>query len=169
MQRLILLRHGKAESTSASGGDAERRLTDRGHRESALIGRMLAEADFVPDCALVSTARRTRETWDEAARAFPSARAEDNQRLYLASRDEIGQVLARVSDKVHSLMVVGHNPGLHEFALSCLDRKSPGHKDAERMLASFPTAAAAVFSADPKGGWRLERVLTPRDFDGRAA
>jgi phosphohistidine phosphatase SixA len=37
MERLILLRHGKAEAGSTSGEDIDRPLTERGRRESALI------------------------------------------------------------------------------------------------------------------------------------
>jgi phosphohistidine phosphatase SixA len=48
MQRLILLRHGKAESVAATGGDFERGLTERGLRDAMLIGRALAEAGIVP-------------------------------------------------------------------------------------------------------------------------
>ena len=62
MQRLILLRHGKADSVSALGGDLERGLTDRGRRDAALMGRVLADAGFTPDLVLVSSARRTCET-----------------------------------------------------------------------------------------------------------
>ena len=53
MDRLILLRHGKAESESVSGDDFDRRLAPRGVRESAAMARTLAELGFVPDVALV--------------------------------------------------------------------------------------------------------------------
>jgi phosphohistidine phosphatase len=87
MQRLILLRHGKAESVSDLGGDAERGLTDRGRRDSALMGRVLSQAGVKPDLVLVSDARRTRETWEEVSAAFPSAEAEFDPGLYLASAE----------------------------------------------------------------------------------
>ena len=51
LQRLILLRHGKAESMSDLGGDAERGLTDRGRRDSALMGRVtkrLLQPESIP-------------------------------------------------------------------------------------------------------------------------
>ena len=75
MHRLILLRHGKAER-SAPGGDIARRLTDRGRNDAALMGRVLAERDLIPDVALVSAAARTQETWAAVSPAFPMARAE---------------------------------------------------------------------------------------------
>src|SRR5258707_1283160 len=56
MDRLILLRHGKAESESESGDDFDRRLSPRGVRESAAMAETLAELGFAPDVALVSPA-----------------------------------------------------------------------------------------------------------------
>ena len=67
MDRLILFRHGKAEADSASGDDFDRRLAPRGVRESAAMGRSLAELGMCPDLVLASPSARTRETWAAAA------------------------------------------------------------------------------------------------------
>ena len=143
MQRLILLRHGKADSVSALGGDLERGLTDRGRRDAALMGRVLAEAGLVPDLVLVSSARRTRETWEELAPAFPKANVEFSRGLYLASRDHLAHAVDATGDEAGCLMIVGHNPGLHELAIACAGDAA---LDDSGMLDSFPTSAAAVFS-----------------------
>jgi len=73
MRRLILFRHAKTEARSPSGDDASRRLTERGRDEAALMGRVLAEAGFLPDLALVSPAVRARETWEALAASLPKA------------------------------------------------------------------------------------------------
>ena len=163
MQRLILLRHGKADSVSALGGDLERGLTDRGRRDAALMGRVLAEAGFSPDLVMVSSARRACETWEEAGRAFPGARVEFSRGLYLASRDHLTHTVDATGDTADCLMIVGHNPGLHEMAIACA---GPDAIDDEGILDSFPTAAAAVFAKTSEGGWRLERMMVPRDHCG---
>jgi len=163
MQRLILLRHGKADSVSALGGDLERGLTDRGRRDAALMGRVLAEAGLVPDLVLVSSARRTRETWEELAPAFPKANVEFSRGLYLASRDHLAHAVDATGDEAGCLMIVGHNPGLHELAIACAGDAA---LDDSGMLDSFPTSAAAVFSGKDNGGWSLERVMIPRDHGG---
>jgi phosphohistidine phosphatase len=157
MHRLILLRHGKAESVSATGGDFDRALTDRGRRDSALMGRVLAEAGMKPDLALVSAARRTQETWEEVARAFPAAHVEIARNLYLAAPEQIEAAIEAVTDGV-SVIVIGHNPGLHELALSLAGPVAE--------LQSFPTAAAAIFRIEAGGSARLERVILPRDHGG---
>jgi phosphohistidine phosphatase len=161
MRRLILLRHGKAESVSATGGDFDRGLTDRGRRDSALIGRVLAEAGLAPDLALVSAARRTQETWEEVSRAFPAARCEIVRGLYLAAPEQISAAVNAVGEGL-DVIVVGHNPGLHECALALAETAGAPLGG----LQNFPTAAAAVYRLDSSGGVELERVFLPREHGG---
>ena len=167
MRQLILLRHGKAESVAASGGDFARELTDRGRRDSALIGKVLAEAGLRPDLALVSAARRTQETWEEAAASFPGAHMEAVQRLYHASADDLDAVLAVQGEQVGTILVIGHNPGLHEYAISLTRGPDRRTHDGQRLAGAFPTAAAAVFLVDGQSGV-LQRLFLPRDFGGGA-
>jgi phosphohistidine phosphatase len=168
MQRLILLRHGKTESVAATGGDFERGLTERGLRDAALIGRVLAEAGLAPDLALVSAARRARETWEEAAPSFPHARSQIARLLYLASTEQLAETVEGVAETVGSLMIVGHNPGLHEFALSLLAQEPGAVRAANPLLAGFPTAAAAVFRIGPSRQASFEQLFLPRDHGGGA-
>ena len=164
MQRLILLRHGKAESASSSGDDFERTLTDRGRRDSALMGRVLADMGLSPDVALVSTATRAQETWAEAAFAFPAARTQAHRSLYLASLQQLEQAVAASRDEARVLLLVGHNPGLHEFAIAHL--RGPASAVRARVIDGFPTAAAAVFSVAADGELDFDTLLLPRDHGG---
>jgi len=159
MQRLILLRHGKAEATSGAGGDFERGLTDRGRRESAMTGEALAWAGLSPDLVLVSTARRAMETWEAAKDAFPNARVAPVRELYHATPRALADAVDAADRAATNLMIVGHNPGLHEYALSLAARPD---SRAERSLAhAFPTAAAAVFEKNRHGRFKLDRLFTP--------
>jgi phosphohistidine phosphatase len=165
MHRLILLRHGKAEPASASGDDFDRALTERGRREAALTGRLLAEAGLIPDLALVSAARRTRETWTEASAAFPDAQVEFSRGLYLASGEQLASVAGAAGSA--NVMLVGHNPGLHELALALLAES--GAPPVSVRMDGFPTAAAAVFSVSASGEAEFERLVLPRDHRGGPA
>ena len=166
MRRLILLRHAKTEATAESGGDIERGLTDRGRRDAELVGRALAEAGLAPDRVMVSTARRARQTWEIMAALFPMARVNELRGLYLAGPDAIARLVedSQAEQADASVMVVGHNPGLHELALGLLGRGGGGPADA--LAGSFPTAAAAVFAIDEAGGAQLEQFILPRDLGG---
>jgi phosphohistidine phosphatase len=160
MHTLILLRHGKAETTSAGGGDFERGLTDRGKRESAMIGETLSHAGITPDLVLVSTARRAIETWEAVRPAFPKAAVAPARTLYHANPDALAEAIDAVGEGVASLMIVGHNPGLHELALALA---ANGRNPAARTLAeAFPTGAAAVFEMTRNGKLKLDRFFVPR-------
>lgn len=157
MDRLILMRHGKAEAGAPGGDDFGRRLADRGVRESAAMARLLAERGFVPDVALVSTARRTRETWAAAEPAFPGAEVRFERGLYLADPEAIWST-ASLEDAA-TVMIVGHNPGIHELALRLLEKgASPASAQAHQ---GFPTAAVAVFAFDPAGRPACEGLFIP--------
>ena len=67
MRRLLLLRHAKAERSQPGGRDHDRVLTQRGRADAKTLGAYLARHRLVPDRALVSTAARTRETWERVA------------------------------------------------------------------------------------------------------
>ncbi|MCR5877560.1 histidine phosphatase family protein [Phenylobacterium sp. J367] len=122
MERLILLRHGKAEPDSTSGDDFDRRLAPRGQRESAAMGEHLADLGMTPDVALVSPSARTRETWGQAETHFPGAQAHFDKELYLADAGTIRQAAEKVGREHRTVMVVGHNPGLQELAVELLQQ-----------------------------------------------
>jgi phosphohistidine phosphatase len=168
MRRLILLRHAKTERDAPSGKDQDRRLDQRGHRDSAEIGRWLALHDYRPDLALISTAVRTQETWELLRPALPSTRVKHLPALYGANTsDLLGAIHGVTATDPHCLMILAHNPGLHELALALI---SSGEAAGRRGLAAnLPTAGVAVidFATDDwddvrfRSG-RLERFASPK-------
>jgi phosphohistidine phosphatase len=62
--------------------------------------------------------------------------------LYGASFDQLLARLRRVPDTVASVMLIGHNPGLHRLALALA---STGDELA-RLEAKFPTAGLATLT-----------------------
>ena len=164
MLRLILFRHGKAETTAPSGKDIDRALAARGETDARLIGEALFTAGYVPDLALVSAARRTRETWQAAQGVFPETRVEIVDALYNAGSGLILK-LAMDADEPGTVMAVGHNPGLHEAAFR-LAHSGEGDPAVMRGVGKgFPTAAAAVFRFE--GGKPVaEAYFVPKDHGG---
>jgi len=160
LERLILLRHGKAEGRAPSGEDFDRALTARGHANARRTGQRLAELGIGIELALVSSAVRAKETWDEAGLAFPNTPVEHRDELYHADPGALAE--AAVEAGAASVVLVGHNPGMHALAFGLAQRGS-AEPEAERVLREgFPTASAAVFRfAD--GHAHCERVLTPKD------
>ena len=165
MRRLILFRHAKAQARSATGEDIDRPLDPSGKADCAIMGRVLAGEGLTPDLALVSSSRRTRETWDCLAVFFPQARVRFSEDLYNASVEEIIAEIDAAGES-GTLMVVAHNPGLHELAveLTCDANASAGEID--RISARFPTATAAAFQLDATGRPSPDGLFHAQDFGG---
>ena len=166
MRRLILFRHAKAEPRAPGEDDFDRPLSERGREDAALIGQALARENLVPDYALISPARRTAETWICARESFPRIRAELNRALYNAGPEEIRAAIEQAADRADTLIVIGHNPGLHELAVELLVDASAAAADVEAVSARFPTSTAAVYAIDPVGRASLDSVFHAKDLGG---
>ena len=157
MRRLILMRHGEAERPTAGGEDVDRALDAEGRAESRRMGRALAEAGFEPDLALVSSAQRTVQTWQAAAEAFAKAvDAQFDRRLYAAGAAQIAQVVAEAAERGKAVMVVGHNPGIHEYAIHLA--RQAGETEGP-LFERFPTGSAVVFAIGRHGKPAFERLF----------
>lgn len=161
MDRLILLRHGRAEPDSKTGDDFDRTLTRGGVRQAAAAGASLADMGFQPDVALVSPAVRAMQTWEAASGAFAGARAEFESNLYHAEQGAIRWFAERAGRTHRTVMVVGHNPGLQDLAVTLLIEGSAPAGVIARVQRGFPTAAAAVFLFDNNGRPHFDGLFYP--------
>jgi phosphohistidine phosphatase len=165
MERLILLRHGKAEPDSESGDDFDRKLAPRGVRESAAMGQTLADLGLRPHVALVSDSARTRETWEAAAKCFPDAAVSYVPALYHAETGVVRAVAERAGLGKATIMVVGHNPGLQELAIELLNEGAAPADLVARAARGFPPAAAVVFLIDANGAPQFDGLFYPEARD----
>jgi phosphohistidine phosphatase len=170
MRRLMLLRHAKSDWPSAGVRDRERPLNRRGRDAAPKMGAYIARAGLIPERVVCSTAKRARETCELVLDALPKRVAvTPEDRLYNAGQDSILDVIRTTPRDAHSLLVVGHNPGVHEMALALV--ASGDDLARERLQEKFPTAALAVidFAVDDWGEvkrrlGRLDRFITPRQL-----
>ena len=143
-KRLVLIRHAKAADGSP---DVTRVLAPKGERDAPAIGAWLASQEIRVELAAVSPSARTRQTWALAVAAMPgpSADSEIDERIY---DNNVRNLLAVVHDAppdVATLALVGHNPSMHELAVTLDDET--GDADARAALAEgFPTSAVAVYA-----------------------
>jgi len=167
MRRLMLLRHAKTERAGPGERDRDRKLMKRGRSDASTIGAYMAHHGLVPDLALVSPATRAQETWLLAAAAFaPAPPMLTNDRIYNADTERLLGVIGDAHKKVHTLIVVGHNPGLHDLALVLI--ASGEAKARERITEKMPTSGLVVIDL-PLDDWsliqaqpgRLERFVSP--------
>ena len=175
-RKLVLLRHAKS-AWPDDVPDHDRPLGGRGRRDAPAAGRWLRLAGCVPDHVVCSTARRARETWQLAQAELggrPSVAVEPG--VYGASAADLLDLVRRMPSAAHTVVVVGHDPGIPDLALT-LARESGTHggraaaRTLDRMRAKFPTAAIAVLEFS--GPWaeltrrraRLASFVTPREMD----
>lgn len=174
MKRLILMRHAKTEPWSEGIDDFGRALTPQGHADATRMAEELVALGWSPERILVSSARRARETCSEAAKVFTGEKVRPMESLYLTGVRGLKEAVSQ-NDGAATLMVIGHNPGLHDFALTILrDGGSDDHQASLRLNDKFPTCCAALFERLEDGPFvpaqfRLARVLRAKDFrDGDA-
>ncbi|WP_191558686.1 SixA phosphatase family protein [Brevundimonas aurantiaca] len=168
MHRLILMRHAQAEPNSPSGGDEARPLSAVGRNEALLMGRALAERGLKPDLALVSSAVRTRQTWEQMHDAFGDVEVRDEPRLYNAPADVLRGFVEASEEEAGCLLVLAHNPGVHVLAGDYLSESAASPAILDRLAGGFPTGAAALFTVDAAGRCTYEGFLTPRTLGGAA-
>jgi phosphohistidine phosphatase len=167
MRRLLLLRHAKTERAAPGEHDRDRKLMERGRTDAPIIGAYLVRHRFVPDLALVSPATRAAETWALVAAAFPetSPRVVSDERIYNAVPETL-MGLIRETTQAHSVIVVGHNPSLHDLALQLI---ASGDVEArERLCEKLPTCGLVIIDFPFDDWWRLhvnagrlERFVSP--------
>jgi phosphohistidine phosphatase len=162
-KRLALLRHAKSSWDDSSLADYDRPLSSRGRRAATRLGRYIREQGLVPDLVLCSSAVRTRQTLERLELdAAVDVKVEDE--LYGAGAAQLLRRVRRMAETVTTALVIGHNPGIHDFAISLVEDPA--------RLASFPTAALAELDV-PAGRWddlaeggaTLHAFVTPRELE----
>jgi phosphohistidine phosphatase len=148
MRRLMLLRHAKTENDAPSGRDQDRRLDKRGRDDAAVIGGWIGAHPPFPDSVAVSPAVRAHQTWDIIWETLKHLGREPHvellPELYGADPTQLLETIrmACAADPKR-LMVVGHNPGMHELALALA---GSGDVAARQALAeNLPTSGLCVF------------------------
>lgn len=141
MHMLHLLRHAKS-SWQDGVEDHQRPLSRRGREAARRVGRDLPNVAGGIDLVLCSSALRTRETLDLALSGFAARpRCLIEGRLYLADCDKLMTRLQRLGENDGNVLLIGHNPGLHELAVALAE---PGTAQSRDLAAGkFPTAARA--------------------------
>ena len=149
MRYLTLVRHAKAVPVGLGIDDRTRVLAERGRRQCEGVRAWALDgaggAPYGPTTALVSTAARTRETFSRSFAGTPFvARVEESSLIYNGVRDVSAEDalidLAAIDPVTTSLLVVGHNPWIHELALALTAQPPRG------LVERFATAQLVVLA-----------------------
>ena len=149
MKRLYLLRHAKSSWDDPTLADHDRPLAPRGRRAAKVMAKHLGREGISPELVLCSPSRRTRQTLKRLAPALGKKPTSGSiPRSTRPRQADLLEVLHEVPDEVESVMLIGHNPGIQDLALSLA---RPGSESA-RVRSKFPTAALATLELN--GTWR---------------
>ena len=170
MKQLFLLRHAKSSWDDPGLVDHDRPLAPRGRRAVRLIAEHLGREGVTPALVLCSSARRTRETLEGIAPALGEATAVQSEgELYAASGRRLLERLREIEDDVESLMLIGHNPGVEQLALSL----AGGGQKLALLRCKYPTGALATLEFSGRwsdlrpGSAELTDFVTPKELERR--
>lgn len=171
-RQLLLLRHAKAVIGDPDMEDFDRPLAGRGEKAAKAMGRYMAEHGLSPDLVLCSPARRTRATWEIAARELPKADVRMLEDLYdFGDGSALLDAIRTHGGSAKRLLLVVHNPATQNLALAL---SGSGERALRRqMMEKYPTAALAVltfasgtWSGTAEGAGRLDAFICPRVIMG---
>lgn len=168
MLTLSLLRHAKSDWSTRGQKDFDRPLAQRGLDAAPRMGAYMAANGIAPALVLCSTAVRARQTLDLVLPCLaPQPEVVHVDKLYLASPNIMLAQLRMRAGAARHVMMVGHDPGMHDLAVSLAGTGDPA--DLGALHAKFPTAALAVLAFEVEG-WdevapgrgRLVRFVMPK-------
>jgi phosphohistidine phosphatase len=149
-RRLVLVRHAKSSWDDESLDDHDRPLAPRGERSLEPMRTHVASLELPTLFVLCSTAKRAETTLDGLRRSLPDDAAIEHDRgVYDDDARSLLERIRRRGAHHDSLMVVGHNPTLHDLACELVADGEPSER--EQLERKLPTGAIVSMSFD--GDW----------------
>lgn len=173
MKTVYLLRHAKSSWGDMTVDDHDRPLNERGRTAGALVAHYLKNNGLIADLFICSTAARARQTLQCLQTVLgDDIKVRFDGELYMASSKKMLKVINHADDSASSVMLIGHNPGMHMLAVAMTAAMTAaGDGDSwERLHTKYPTAALAVLTS-AADQWRdvnecrLESFVCPRDLE----
>ena len=163
MKRLLLMRHAKS-AWPDDVTDHERPLNQRGNKAALKMAHLLLKKGLIPEVVIVSSAKRTQQTWMQMNTVFRSNEVtmsmETQPDFYLSGLGIIQQTVSRYENH-DTLMLIGHNHGWSEAA-SRLSGRPILLKTAH--IAVLEHVSTSWSEAIQDLSWKLVDYATPKDF-----
>ncbi len=142
MKTLLLMRH--AQSPTAFGiDDFSRPLSAKGMSDALCMGGDIKARALIPDLILCSSAIRTRQTCEQFQEGLAvSVSVNFVDSLYNARSSHLLSNAHEANDDVNTLMIIAHNPGIYELALTLAGR------DGEKLAMGYAPATTSIIEAD---------------------
>ena len=143
-KQLVLIRHAKSKYPIGVP-DSDRPLSQRGVADAGAVAKWVDASGLRQRqvAVVVSSARRTQETWSLIKGNGVDSIAKSEPQLYEATPETIRSVIVATPPAVEVLIVIAHNPGLEDLATSIAS--NPQSAAFQQMVGKFPTSGIAVF------------------------
>lgn len=160
MKTILLLRHAKSSWDDADLADFDRPLNQRGLVTAPFMGELIATREIDIDLIVSSPASRAAQTaMLVKENGGLNAELRFDERIYEASPQTLLLVASELDNKLESVMLVGHNPGIEGFIGFLTGQIEP-----------MPTAALAIIDLDIKkwadvksGSGSVNAVIRPKE------
>ena len=114
MKSIIIIRHADASYDTNIPTDFDRPLTNQGLLDAKVMGKVLSNKTQDINLILSSPANRAITTARIIAEQIEYDKIiEEKKRIYNASYREILDIISKLNNEIHSVIIFGHNPGLH--------------------------------------------------------
>ncbi|MDZ4681434.1 MAG: histidine phosphatase family protein [Saprospiraceae bacterium] len=112
MKTIYFVRHAKSSWGHPTLRDIERPLEERGLRDAPFMAKVLKSEGAEPDLLLSSPATRAYSTALYFADAFEIDRRDVQlePRIYEAFAEDILDIISKLPDEAHTVLLFGHNP-----------------------------------------------------------
>jgi phosphohistidine phosphatase len=163
-KHITIVRHAKSSWDEPSLADDQRPLAKRGRKSLKPMRQHLEDLGLRFDLVICSPSRRTRETLDGISEALGHVPVVFEDSIYEAGLGQLLDVLRSVDEKFHSVVLVGHNPGVGDLVDVLVD-----DPEASDEVGKFPTGAIAALSTTARwsglqrGAATLDNFWSPRD------
>lgn len=163
LRELLLLRHAKSDWKKPDTADFDRPISDKGKKAACKIAHWFGEQNAWPDLVWVSPAKRAQQTLKRLSlpKDIP---VETQETLYMASRDQLLTLLAKIPEHFERVLLIGHNPGFEDVIHFLIDDQK---NDGAKLL---PTASLAQLVLGQNwqhlsvGDGRLSHITRPKDI-----
>lgn len=160
LRQLLLVRHAKSSWENPLLDDRDRPLNDRGRRVSLGMGKHLNHLQLEPDLVISSPALRAWQTALLVSSAFEkSVDIHLNDALYGCNTNEWWKQVQLLPNEYSRILMVGHNPELHQFIAEISDF----------LIPKYPTCALALFDVESsqwqhvkRSDFHLKEVMLPK-------
>ena len=117
---LLIIRHSKTENSFGFTNDIERKLTERGHNDAALMAKMVQHKGYKIDQLFISPATRTQQSAQYYIDTFnlTTDKFEVIKKLYAATATTIENTIVSVDNNITTLAILAHNPGVTDFLIT---------------------------------------------------